>query len=309
MIRHLNLHLRKLFEKELKLMAEQIGFEPPDENWRKYVSGLNKPALNIYLVDLRENHTNRTNESLREVRNGIVIEIPAPRWVDCHYLITAWVLTSPDIAHGLEPTLEEHTMLFAATSLLPVLEAESLTPRQVHSPDPLPADFPQVLADAALPITVLPGEGFSKLAEFWGTMGSGYRWKPAVYLVATLPVIRPEGPIGPPVTTLVTSYGQKYGEKTEVHIQIGGRVLDTQHLLPDNSPAPLARARVKLESTTGEMLQKSLTNDLGNFIFNRLSEGNYQLHVSAEGIGEKTCPIEVRINPQSTGVIKYDVSF
>jgi len=56
----------------------------------------------------------------------------------------------------------------------------------------LPAGFPWVLADAALAMTVLPGEGFLKLAEFWGTMGVGYRWKPAVYLVATLPVIRPE---------------------------------------------------------------------------------------------------------------------
>ncbi|TEB07878.1 hypothetical protein Psch_01433 [Pelotomaculum schinkii] len=216
MIRHFNLYLRKLFEKQLKLETEQIGFEPPDENWRNYVSGIHKRALNIYLVDLRENHGKRTNEGLREVRNGVVSEIPAPRWVDCHYLITAWDLTSPDIAHGVEPTLEEHTMLYEVTGLLPALETESLTPRQVYDPDPVPADFPRVLADAALPFTILPGEGFPKLAEFWGAMGAGYRWKPAVYLVITLPVIRPERLLEPPVTTLVTIYGQEHGNGNEM---------------------------------------------------------------------------------------------
>lgn len=217
MFHHFNLLLRKLFEKNknLGLQAGQTGFEPPDENWRKYVGGLQQRAINIYLADLRENHGMRSNEGLREVRNGVVSQMPAPRWMDCHYLITAWDPAAPDIAHGVEPTLAEHAILSAVVGLLMDLETESLTPRQVYAPDPLPADFPRVLADAALPIIILPGEGFPKLAEFWGAMGAGYRWKPAVYLVATLPVIRPEGPVGPPVTTLVTGYGQRPGEKTE----------------------------------------------------------------------------------------------
>ncbi|MCG9967148.1 DUF4255 domain-containing protein [Pelotomaculum terephthalicicum JT] len=221
MIHHFSLLLRKLFEKNqnLGLQAGQIGFEPPDENWRKYVGGLQQRAVNIYLADLRENHGMRLNEGLRQVRNGVVSQMPAPRWLDCHYLITAWDPVAPDIAHGVEPALTEHAILSAVSALLMDLETESLTPRQIYAPDPLPVDFPQVLADAALPVIVLPGEGFPKLAEFWGTMGAGYRWKPAVYLIATLPVIRPEGPVGPPVTTLITNYGQKIGEKIETHIQ------------------------------------------------------------------------------------------
>lgn len=213
MIHQFNLLLRKLFEKNknLGLQAGQIGFEPPDENWRKYVGGLQQRAVNIYLVDLRENHSLRSNEGLCEVQNGVVVELPAPRWIDCHFLITAWDPAAPDIAHGVEPTLAEHAILSAVVSLLMDLETESLTPRQVYAPDPLPAEFPQILADALLPCTILPGEGFSKLAEFWGSMGAGYRWKPAAYLVAALPVIRPEGPVGLPVATLVTGYGQGTG--------------------------------------------------------------------------------------------------
>lgn len=308
MIHHFNLHLRELFEKQLKLETEQIGFEPPDEKWRYYISSLHKRAINIYLVDLRENYGKRTNEGLRQVRDGVVSEIPAPRWIDCHYLITAWDPADADIAHQVEPTLEEHTMLYEVTGLLPLLETESPTPRQVYAPDPLPAGFPRVLADAALPLTVLPGEGFPKLAEFWGGMGAGYRWKPAVYLVVTLPVIRPEGPVGPPVTTLVTGYGQRSSQRTEATIQISGSVLDTRHPLSDKTPAPVAGARVKLETAAGEPLQETLTNEAGRFTFSGLREGSYQLQVEAEGLGEKTCSVEVRTGSLGNGVVKYDVS-
>ena len=62
MIRHFSLLLRRVLEKRLGLGTEQISFEPPDENWRKYVSGLQQPAINIYLVDIRENHAMRSNE-------------------------------------------------------------------------------------------------------------------------------------------------------------------------------------------------------------------------------------------------------
>lgn len=310
MIHHFSLLLRKLFEKNknLGLQAGQIGFEPPDESWRKYVGGLQQRAINIYLTDLRENHGVRSNEGLRVVRNGVVFQMPAPRWMDCHYLITAWDPVAPDIAHGVEPALAEQAILSVVVSLLLELETESLTPRQVYAPDPVPADFPRVLVDAALPITILSGEGFPKLAEFWGAMGAGYRWKPAVYLVVTLPVIRAEGSIGTPVTALTTSYGQKPGGKTEAHITISGSVLDTQRPLPDKSPAPVAGARVKLETVTGELLLETLTNDVGAFIFSGLGEGNYQLHVRAEGIGEKTCSVEVRNGCQGTNVTNYDVS-
>ena len=41
----------------------QVHFEPPDQDWRTQVRGLANVALNIYLVDLRE------NRKLREQRN------------------------------------------------------------------------------------------------------------------------------------------------------------------------------------------------------------------------------------------------
>lgn len=215
MIQHFNLLLRQLFQKKLQISTEQIGFEPPDENWRKYVGGLQQRAINIYLADLRENRSMRSNESLRQVQEGVVSELPPPRWLDCHYLITAWDPAAPDIAHGVEPTLSEHVILSAVASCLLELETDALTPRQVYAPGPLPTDYPPALTDVTLPFTMLPGEGFPKLAEFWGAMGAGYRWKPAVFLVATLPLIKRSGSVGLPVITIVTGLGQQPDEPTE----------------------------------------------------------------------------------------------
>jgi hypothetical protein len=316
MLNHLNLLLRKLFEKQLQLKVGQIGFEPPDQDWRTYVDGLDpKIALNLYLVDLRENHGLRSNEQVRTIQNGSVTETPAPRWVDCHYLITAWDRATPAIAQGVEPTLVEHGILYGVMSTLLSIETQlykdgkPLTPRHVYEPDPLPSDFPAALADANLPTSILPGEGFPKLAEFWGTMGTGYRWKPVVYLVVTLPVVMLQETIHSMVTALVTRYGQTPKEIPEVLIEIGGSVLDTQNPLPNGDPSPVVKAEVRLETPAGELLQTTKTDEQGHFTLAGLQAGTYQLHVQAEGLGEKTRAVDVYADPHGTGLILYDVQF
>jgi hypothetical protein len=143
------------------------------------VANLEGNALNIYLADLRENRQLRSNERVRAVHNGIVSETPAPRQVDCHYLITAW--SPAEVTPAVAPTLDEHAMLAAVSGVL--MRHESLVPREVYAPDPLPATFPLEIAEAELPAVVLPGEGFPKFADFWGTMGESCRWNRAVSLV------------------------------------------------------------------------------------------------------------------------------
>src|SRR5881275_1889471 len=89
--------LRHLFLEQVAGVTgeAQVRFQPPDQHWRTYVSNLTlgvQPAnaLNVYLVDLRENIKLRSNERVRSIENGIASDEPAPRRVDCHYLITAW---------------------------------------------------------------------------------------------------------------------------------------------------------------------------------------------------------------------------
>jgi hypothetical protein len=224
MIHHLDNLLRHLFLAQIAEITseDQVGFQPPDEEWRGHVTNLEGNALNIYLVDLRENRQLRSNERVRAVQNGIVSETPAPRRVDCHYLITAW--SPAETTPAVEPTLDEHTLLAEVTGIL--MQNESLIPREVYAPNPLPATFPPEVADAELPTSVLPVEGFLKLAEFWGTMGANHRWKPAVYLVVTIPVILRTEIAGPMVTTRITEYRHTGKPETaEVWIQIGGHVL------------------------------------------------------------------------------------
>src|SRR5262245_48655344 len=105
MIHHLDNLLRHLFLAQLVDITseDQVGFQPPDEDWRGHVTNLQHNALNVYLVDLRENRKLRSNERARAVQNGMVSETPAPRRVDCHYLITAW--SPAEITLAVEPAL------------------------------------------------------------------------------------------------------------------------------------------------------------------------------------------------------------
>jgi Pvc16 N-terminal domain/Carboxypeptidase regulatory-like domain len=282
MIHHLDNMLRHLFITQVDGLTDetQVGFQPPDETWRNHVSNLDGNALNVYMADLRENRKLRTNERVREMENGIVTETPAPRRIECHYLITAWSPAAE--TPSVEPTVDEHALLYDVVRVLTT--NEPLVPRQVYEPeDPLPVGFPEEIADEELPTALLPVEGFSKLAEFWGTMGVNHRWKPAVYLVVTLPVVFEPDIAGALVTTRITEYRQSGRPQTsEVWIQIAGTVTN---LAGD----PVSGAWVRLDPVA----QKVTTQSDGRFTFLRLRSGDYTLRVRATGFNEVNQPIQV----------------
>src|SRR5215468_776554 len=119
MLDHLDNLLRHLFMTQIPVLSDeaQVRFQPPDEDWRSYVStNLTGNALNIYLAELRENRKLRSNERVQDVTNGMVSETPAPRRVDCHYLITAW--SPAPVTPAVEPTVDEHALLYAVTGVL-----------------------------------------------------------------------------------------------------------------------------------------------------------------------------------------------
>jgi hypothetical protein len=224
-----NLIRQLLIEQIGELSDEaQIRFQPPDADWRTYVSNLTvggnpANALNIYLVDLRENRKLRSNERVRSVENGVVSEEPAPARLDCHYLISSW---SPATASpAVEPTIDEHALLYQAAAVL--FQHAPFNPSRVYPAGSAALNaWPAPFRNHELPATVLPVEGFNKLAEFWSGMGQGAVWKPAIYLVVTLPVALFIEIAGPMVTTRITEYrisGQP--ETAEIWIQIGGQVL------------------------------------------------------------------------------------
>ena len=312
MISHLDNLLRHLFMSRVGLLRpapgvdvidDQVRFQPPNEEWRQHVTGLTVDgnpamALNVYLIDLRENRKLRSNERVREVNKGVVSETPAPQRIDCHYLITAW--SPADFTPQIEPTLDEHALLYDTTRVL--MHNEPLVPRQIYEPDNLPSGFPEIIADEELPAEVLPVEGFAKYAEFWGTMGETHPWKPAIYLIVTLPVALPKEISGPMVTTRITEYRQSgLPDTAEVWIQIGGHVFDATGA----QPVPLAGAWVQLETPSGEPLQTTQTNALGQFTFNKLRAGQYRLRWRA-GAFQEPAPRLIEV-PSPSG--EYDLRF
>ncbi len=61
----------------------QVRFQPPDEEWRTYVSNLtvgwqSANALNVYLTELRENRKLRANERVRSVDSRTTSEQTGP---------------------------------------------------------------------------------------------------------------------------------------------------------------------------------------------------------------------------------------
>jgi hypothetical protein len=224
-----NLLRSLLLEQIAELTNEaQVRFQPPDADWRTFVANLtvdSQPAnaLNIYLVDLRENRKLRSNERVRSVVDGIVSEEPAPARLDCHYLISAW--SPATVSPAVEPTLDEHALLYQAAAVL--VRNGPFNPSRVYPAGSAALNaWPEPFRDAELPAMVLPVEGFNKLAEFWSGMGQGALWKPVLYLIVTLPIALVMEVSGPMVTTRITEYRFANRPETgEVLIEIGGQVL------------------------------------------------------------------------------------
>lgn len=311
MINHVDMLLRQLLISRIDEITDesQVRFQPPDADWRTYVGSLSVggfPAnsLNVYLTDVRENRRLRSNDRTRQAEPdaaGIIHDVVAARRVDCHYLVSTW--SPARVSPAVEPTLDEHDLLYKVIAALG--EQDGLVPRLVYFPLPLPGSFPLAVADHEFPLTLLPVEGFAKLAEFWGTMGEDNRLRPAVYLIVTVPVITAPQPMGGMVTTLGTSFmsaGASAGN--DLLIAIGGRVRDSIHPLPSGDPSPVPGAWVVIETLLGQRVQITRCDRLGRFLFAPLAAGDYRLRASSEGLANTTRDLHV---PAPGG--EYDLIF
>lgn len=303
MLRPLGEMLRDVFLSDLAAALagpDQVSFQPPDGAFRADVPNHPPAMLDVYLADLRENRRLRTTERTRHVVNGTVETEVAPDRVDCHYLVTAW--TATEAAAGLDPALEEHALLYQVAD---VLSARSpLNPARVYSAgDPRLASWPAAFQDVDLPTALMPPEGFGKLSEFWTTMGSDMRWKPAVYLLVTLPLARVREVAGPPVTTLMADHRVAGVAATSaVRSEIGGVVRRT---VAPGVTAPLPDAWVRAETIAGVALQTVRTDAEGRFRLAVRHQGTYRLVARAVGLG----PDQQRVVavPSETG--EYDLLF
>ncbi|MEG4304907.1 DUF4255 domain-containing protein [Microcoleus sp. D3_18a_C4] len=128
-----------------------------------------KPAINLFLYDVRENMELRSNEwSLQRRANGTAVKKRPPARVDCSYLITAW-------ANADDPQ-QEHHILGEVMKLL--LRYRTLPEAILQG---------SLKGQERLPIAVgLRPSYLQSLGEFWQAIGG--RPKPALNYMVTIDV-------------------------------------------------------------------------------------------------------------------------
>jgi Pvc16 N-terminal domain/Carboxypeptidase regulatory-like domain len=269
--------------------GDHVRFDPPDDDWRTYVNGtLKSLALNVYLVEVRENRRLRSADRDVDLQGMRVMGRAAPSRIDCQYLVSAWHPSTGALTPASEPTVLEHRLLTAAAAGL--LREPAINPSRVFpGGDPRLAAIDPEIRDSELPLTVLPPEGFPKLAEFWGAMGATRLWRPALELTVTLPVAHHAKLDGTIVTTLATTF------REERRVDIGGTVLAA-------AGTPALGAWIGLESGAGELLQLAISDGSGRFTFSGLDFGTYRLRARVAGRPEAARTVDV---PSVDGT--YDV--
>ena len=162
-----------------------------------------------------------------------------------------------------DPKSNYHNTVAAANPLL----------RAFYSLDP-------VIRDLELPVDVMPPEGFHRIGEFWGLMGSGAIWHPSAYVIVTLPIERARrGPPGRRCGSIGATYDRrKPTPSPETLFILAGKVST-----PLGRPVPHARATLTRQAldprtgTTREYTEVTLTDNEGKFVFEMLPAGPVDL--------------------------------
>jgi hypothetical protein len=257
MINDLDEALRQLLIREIPIKNGEVDvkFDQPRREWS---SRLSRPALNLFLYDVRENIKLRQGQPTWEVERNKegVIQRRKPVRVDLYYLVTVWAADPED----------EHRLL--ARTLMALF-------RHPH----LPADLlPEGLQGQPVPIPVVVAqrEELQNPADVWSALDNELR--PAIVCLVTLAL----DPYQPLVSTLVRTRELRIGpsplppsqqlEKQAVELfwSIGGVVRTDQ---------PLEKVRLTLvEQDRGVTLQEG-----GRFTIGKLKAGDYTLEVAVEG--------------------------
>ena len=249
MINELDDVLRQLLIRELPVKNGEVNIEF-DQPKREWSARLNRPTLNVFLHDLRENAILRQTEwEIKRNGDGTVTKQRRPVRLDLHYMITAWA-KEPD---------DEHRLL--ARTAIALFRHPTL-------PDDL---LPESLRDQPMPIPVRVAEpdALRSPADIWSAMDNELR--PAIACIVTLAINPYQAFTGPVVKTRELRFRQVAEDQMADRFWMVGGTL--------RGPGPFDQMRVILDERG---LDVPVTPD-GNFIVGNLNEGEYTLTVSVEG--------------------------
>jgi hypothetical protein len=252
--------LRQLLIRELPIRNGEIdiAFDQPKREWSARV---NRPTLNLFLHDIRENNKLRQTQSAWEVTrhdDGSATQRRRPIRVDVHYMITAWATESED----------EHRLL--AHTLLALL-------RHPHLPEDL---LPEILQDqpVPIPISIAMDDELRTPSDVWSALDNEIR--PVITCVITM-ALNPYAAItGPLVRTRELRFNQavepadrqqfRQANGTSLYWSIGG----TLHTEAD------------LEDLTLTLVEQGVDVAIlpeKRFVIGRLRAGEYTLEVAVKG--------------------------
>ncbi len=260
MINDLDEVLRQLLIREIPIKNSEVdvAFDQPKREWS---ARLNRPTLNLFLHDVRENTRLRQTRPMWEIQrrdNGNITKRRKPVRVDLHYMITSWA-NEPD---------DEHRLL--ARTLMALFRTPEL-------PDEL---LPESLQNQPAPITVMAAQEdtLRTPADIWGALDNELR--PSVVCVVTMALNPYRSITGPLVRTRELRMGpaiypalrQQFDERIrpDTFWTIGGTL---------HSDKPLEDLRLTLVERGSDVpIQPE-----GRFTIGSLEAGDYTLEVSVEG--------------------------
>lgn len=178
MIHDVDASLRALIERDLGKGTE-ISFEAPTRDW---AAQRTKPAINIYLYDIREDRARREVmfEDVRDEGGRVIERRRPPRRFRLTYLVTAWAQRPED----------EHRLL---SSLLATFVRQDYLPPELLT-ESLAAAGKVVVASVAVPLN-----DEKQISEVWSALGGELKASLDLAIVAPLDVATTM-PVGPPVT-------------------------------------------------------------------------------------------------------------
>ncbi|MBW4631803.1 MAG: DUF4255 domain-containing protein [Iphinoe sp. HA4291-MV1] len=193
MIQDLDETLKQLLIQKvpIKTTETDITFEMPDKDWETKPQ---KPKINLFLYDIRENHELRSNERFL-TRNGVMgSETRDPVRMDLSYMITVWT----------KEVADEHWLL---GNLLKALLRYPILPSEILQGEFDPKNNPSVPPMPPLRAWVSQPERIPNGWEFWSAFEGGL--KAGLSYVVTIPV----QPFTPDEVYLVTETAIKLEQK------------------------------------------------------------------------------------------------
>lgn len=257
MLADLDETLRKLLIAEIPIKngEVEISFDQPKREWS---SRLSKPAINLFLYDVRENNVLRQHqwERLPDNGDGRAHLKRSPFRVDCFYMLTTWA-AEPDDEHRLL------TRAMLALFRFPILPEDRLV-GSLQNPS------------FELQARLAAHDRLTNPAEVWSSLDNELR--PSVSYIITLALDPWKAISGPVVKTLTLRTGEalelpnKWKLRPDAEpgelVFIGGTVRDAKR-----ANVPLAGVQVAVKGTR----LIDITDAEGRFTLGGLKQGEYTL--------------------------------